>query len=201
MTTAAPGASRRPNGQGAPASSDGLYHLGDTKWRDLEAEVRYALAHKANDVVLYGWSMGGGIVETFLRRSNDANRVRAVVLDAPALDWRATLDLAADERHLPGVLTFVAERIVAARLGLANLDPIDALRGSAQLRAPTLLFHGTEDTVVPIGPSDAFARARPDLVTYIRVAGADHTQEWNVDPMVYTAALRSFLMRRLGPPS
>jgi len=151
--------------------------------------------------VLYGWSMGGGIVETFLRRSSDADRVRVVILDAPALDWRATLDLAADERHLPGVLTFVAERIVAARLGLANLDPIDAVRGSAQLRAPTLLFHGTEDTVVPIGPSDAFARARPDLVTYVRVAGADHTQEWNVDPTVYTAALRSFLMRRLGPTS
>ena len=185
------------NDAGAPPSPDGLYHLGATEWQDVEAGVRYALAHGAHDVILYGWSMGGGTVESFLHRSAYAPRVRAVVLDAPALDWNAVLDLQGRERHLPGLLIAVAKRIVAARLGMSSLAPIDQVRVAGSLTTPTLLFHGAEDTVVPIGSSDAFARARPDLVTYHRVSGADHTQAWNVDPRAYTAALTTFLTREL----
>lgn len=183
------------NDVGAPPSPDGLYHLGATEWQDVEAGVRYALTHGAHDVILYGWSMGGGTVESFLHRSAYAPRVRAVVLDAPALDWNAVLDLQGRERHLPGVLIAVAQRIVAARLGMSDLAPIDQVRAAGSLTAPTLLFHGDEDTVVPVGSSDAFARARPDIVTYRRVAGADHTQAWNVAPTAYTATLTTFLTR------
>ena len=50
---------------------------------------------------------------------------------------------------------------------------------------------------MPFGPSAALARARPDLVTYIPVAGAGHTQAWNVDLAAYTAALSTFLARVL----
>jgi pimeloyl-ACP methyl ester carboxylesterase len=185
------------NDAGAPASPDHIYHLGVTEWQDVQAGVRYALAHSASDVILYGYSMGGGVVEYFLHHSPYAGRVRAVVLDSPALDWNAVLDLQANQRSLPGILTVVGKRIVAYRLGLSNLDPLDATRSAASLRAPTLLFQGTKDTTIPVGPSAAFARARPDIVTYVVVPGAEHTQPWNVDPAAYDARLKAFLNRVL----
>jgi uncharacterized protein len=185
------------NDGGAPQTGDHLYHLGATEWQDVQAGVRYALMHGARDVVLYGYSMGGGIVESFLHRSAYASHVRAVVLDAPALDWGATLDLAASRRHVPGVLAALTKRVVAWRLGLSSLDTVNWVKSASSIRTPTLLFHGRDDTLVPIGPSIALAHARPDLVTFVPVAGAEHTQSWNVDPIRYATRLKAFLTRIL----
>jgi uncharacterized protein len=187
------------NDPGAPPSPDHLYHLGATEWQDVQAGVRYALAHGAHGVILYGFSMGGGVVESFLHRSTYAWSVRAVVLDAPALDWGAVLDLAASQRHVPGLITALTKQVVAWRLGMFNLDAINQLHDEAKLQAPTLVFHGRDDTLVPIGPSIEFARARPDLVTFFPVPAAAHTESWNVDPVRYAARLRAFLERVVPP--
>jgi len=58
---------------------------------------------------------------------------------------------------------------------------------------PILLFHGTDDDVVPIQTSEEFASALPDLVTFYPVEGAGHVQAWNVDPRLYERRLREFL--------
>jgi uncharacterized protein len=185
------------NDVGAPSSPDNLYHLGASEWQDLDAGVRYALARGAKEIVLYGFSMGGGIVESFMYRAASAGRVRAVILDAPALDWSATIDLAARERGLPSFLATITERVIAWRIGLWSLDDINAVKESARLKTPTLLFHGRDDRLVPIGPSIALAHARPDLVTFYPVAGAAHTESWNVGPARYVARLTTFLKRVL----
>jgi len=186
------------NDAGAPKSPDHFYHLGDTEWRDIEAGMRYALAHGAQDVVLYGWSMGGCIVETFLSRSSYAAQVRAVVLDAPILDWHKVIDTQMHKLHFPHWFTYVVEWTATLRAGI-NFAALNHERPARERSTPTLLFHGTADALVPIGSSDTFAQARPDLITYQRVNGADHTEAWNIDPQAYEDALKTFLTRVSEP--
>jgi len=182
------------NDPGAPASRDRLYHLGDTEWQDVEAMVRYARERGAADLILYGWSMGGCMVETFLRRSAEAVSVRAVILDSPILDWHAaTIRLMHETLHFPVWFLRFVEWVVARR-GV-DFSALKSLPPSAQRISPTLLFHGTADTLAPVSVSDAFAGAYPDRVTYLRVAGSDHVQAWNADPQVYEDALKTFLTR------
>ncbi|HVY95697.1 MAG TPA: alpha/beta fold hydrolase [Solirubrobacterales bacterium] len=178
--------------QGAPASPDGFHHMGQTEWFDLEAAVRYALTHGARRLVLAGASMGGAIVAQFMEKSALADRVAGLVLDAPVLDWRATLEFHATEMGLPGFSAMPVEWAVGARID-ADWDSLDAVSHPDAFQLPILLFHGTDDEVVPIATSDAFAAELPARVTYYRVPHAGHVQSWNVDPSLYDRRLTSFL--------
>ena len=186
------------NDPGAPRDPSGFYRYGATEWRDLDLAVRYALDHGARRVVLGGFSMGGGIVASFLEHSGRTASVSGLVLDAPMLDFRRTVDFGASQRRLPlvgapipGPLTWTAETLAGLRYGI-NWQCIDYL-DAHWLRVPTLLFHGTADDTVPIATSDGLARAHPDLVREVRVRGATHVGAWNADPARYTAILAAFL--------
>jgi dienelactone hydrolase len=181
------------NDVGAAPSPDGRYHLGDTEWRDAEVAVRYALDHGAGGVVLAGWSMGGAISLAMVDRSPLGASVRGVVLDSPVLDWRHVLAAQGRDRGLPAPVTALAVRTVEARIGI-DLDRFDWVARSGELKVPILLFHSDADTFVPDGPSVAVARARPDLVTFVRVPNAEHTRAWNVDPQAYQDALAGWVV-------
>jgi pimeloyl-ACP methyl ester carboxylesterase len=185
------------NDLGAPDSPDGLYHLGETEWEDLGAAARYAVHRGARHLVLVGYSMGGALIAQFMRRSPLAGLVSGVVLDAPALDWKSIFEFSAEQMGLPGFLALPLEWTIDARID-PDWSGLDALQHADAFHLPVLLFHGIDDTVVPIEDSDEFAEELGDWVTYYRVPAADHTQEWNVDPRLYEQRLRRFLLQ-IGP--
>ncbi|MDL4772153.1 alpha/beta hydrolase family protein [Actinomadura xylanilytica] len=180
------------NDVGAPASPDGKNHLGDTEWNEVASAIAYARAHGATGIVLHGWSMGGEMVMTALRK--DPALIRGVVLDSPVMDWAATLDMQGADRGLPGFVTGVARRIVQWRIGI-DLGDYDQRRFAPRLKTPTLLFTTADDDTVDNGPSLEFAKAAPPgMVTHAPTAGG-HTESWNVDPAAYERALTAFLTK------
>ncbi len=182
----------------APPGPDGYYRYGQTEWEELEAAADYAIQRGADELILVGYSMGGAIVVNFLYESPLAERVAAVILDAPLLDFSATIDLAAAQRNVPGFLTTVAKRIAGLRFDI-DWGELNYLKRADELAVPILLFHGEADETVPIKTSDALAQARPDIVTYVPVEGADHVRSWNTNPDAYESALRDFLAGVAGP--
>ncbi|WP_326591689.1 alpha/beta hydrolase [Streptomyces sp. NBC_01294] len=177
---------------GAPASPDGLGHLGESEWRDLDAAIRYAVRYGARRVVLHGWSTGAAMALHAAERSALADRISGLVLDSPVLDWHTTLRGLAAARRTPAVVLPLAVRAAEGRAGLrADHRPPGADPGA--LRVPVLIFHGPDDSLAPWGPSRRLAAARPDLVTLHTVPGAGHGAMWNAGPAGYEEALRRFL--------
>lgn len=179
------------NDSEAPRAPTGAYQYGRTEWEDLEAAVGFALDAGARDVILVGYSMGGAIVASFLFQSNLAENVRSVILDAPMLDFGATVDLGIKEFGLPGIAAGPPKWIASWRY---NIDwaAMDYVSRASELRTPVLLLHGAADDIVPVSIGDQFAAARPDLITYERFETAHHVTSWNVDPQRYERALREF---------
>ncbi|WP_327282808.1 MULTISPECIES: hypothetical protein [unclassified Streptomyces] len=177
---------------GAPASPDGLGHLGESEWRDVDAAIRYALRYGADRVVLHGWSTGAAMALRAVERSALADRICGLVLDSPVLDWHTTLRALVAARRTPAALVPFAVRAAEARAGLGvDRRPPGADPGA--LRVPVLIFHGPDDTLAPWEPSRRLAAARPDLVTLRTVHEAPHGAMWNADPAGYEEALRRFL--------
>ncbi|MFJ1655554.1 alpha/beta hydrolase [Streptomyces sp. NPDC088337] len=177
---------------GAPRSPDGLNHLGETEWRDLDAAIRYAMRYGAERIVLHGWSTGATMALRAATRSALRDRITGLVLDSPVLNWEVTLRALARARHTPGPLLPLAVRAAQGRTGLYG----DRLAGATDpegLTMPTLIFHGPGDQVAPWQLSRRLADRRPNLIALHTVPSAPHGAMWNADPEGYEEALRRFL--------
>ncbi|HEX6347708.1 alpha/beta hydrolase family protein [Umezawaea sp.] len=186
---------RNDTDEGAPASPDGLYHLGGTEWRDVEDAVEYAKANGAANVLLYGWSMGGAIIGQLLARSPVAPSVTGVVLDAPVTSWTKTLELQAANRGVPTAIVPVAELVSDWRADI-GFDRFDLVENPPAVKPRTLVFHGDADGTVPVRGSRDLAAAAERLrwpLRYVEVPGADHTAAWNTDQAAYERNLGDFL--------
>lgn len=184
------------NDEGCPPAPRGMYSYGRDEWEDLEGAVRYALDHGARRIVLAGYSMGGAISLAFMRHSALANRIGALILDAPMIDLVPTVAHGARKNGVPVRVLPFSNRVAARRYGFDWRD-FDHFETACCLDVPVLLFHGDADQTIPVETSDAFATARPDIVRYVRIPGADHVRAWNHDPEAYRRVVEGFLAEHL----
>ena len=180
------------NDDHAPASADRQHWLGLTEWRDLEAAMHYALDNGAEDFILYGYSMGGGMCLNLLYESPLAGKVRGVIMNSPVLDFGGTLDFVGRARGYPHFIVQLGKWIAGIRLGI-DWERMNYLGRASDLRAPILALHGEADELIPAPLSQLLARARPDIVRYVGFADAGHARSWNSDPAKYESAVRDFL--------
>ncbi|WP_064745492.1 alpha/beta hydrolase family protein [Pseudonocardia acaciae] len=183
------------NDAGVPASPDGVLHIGETEWRDLEGAVRTALDRGARDVVLFGGSYGGAIADRFLDRSPLAGRVSGLILDAPELSVPATLEWNAEQRHIPAPVTWLAARLCEWRAGI-DVERIDVTRYPPRVRPPTLILQGGADEAHPVTTARQLAKDGPRLgwpIRYEEFAGAGHSEAWNYEPKRYESLVAEFL--------
>lgn len=180
------------NDEGLPQDPSGRYNFGATEWEDLHAAVEYALSNGAADVVLFGFSMGGGIVSHFMIESDLSDTVAGIVLDSPMLNLTGALNLAASQRRVPQPIPAIAAVLSSIRFDV-DWAVLDVREELLEVEHPVLLIHGTADRTVPVSQSDGFAADAGSNVTYVRVEGAEHVGSWNVDPDVYRDVLLAWL--------
>nr|WP_223183986.1 MULTISPECIES: hypothetical protein [unclassified Streptomyces] len=178
--------------EGAPPAPDGLSHLGDSEWRDVDAAIRYAVRRGAAKVVLHGWGTGASMALRAALASGVRDRISGIVLDSPVLDWEVAFHNLAAARHVPGPLLPLAVRAAQGRTGVHD-DLLAAASAPGALDVPVLLLHGPEDTLAPWEPSVELAARHPGLVTLQTVRDAPHASLWNADPTRYEEGLRRFL--------
>lgn len=181
------------NDEGAPRSPEGLYSFGLTEWPDLDAAVAYALERGARDVIIAADSMGGGILGQFLKHSSRASHVRALLMDAPALDFTAVGQGIAENFNLPfsGLLVRAALEMFAMGQGV-HLWSASVLPEIAAFTGPILLVHGSGDRIVPIAISEHLLQMRYGETVFLRTH-ADHLQSRAENPAHCDQVLRQFL--------
>lgn len=185
----------------APVGPDGRYNLGLSEWRDIEDAVALALARGAQEIILVGWSMGGAIVLQFLDRSPLSSVVSRAVLDGPVVDWGDVLKHHADLHRVPTPVSHLGSALMGqhwAKRLVGVSESVDVARTdwvarAEELHHPMLLIHSRDDEFVPVGPSEALAQVRPDLITFEPWSLARHCKEWNVDPRRWNAVVADFV--------
>lgn len=188
-----------------PQSPDGEYHYGLTEWEDLEAACRFALERGAARFILVGFSMGGGIVLSFLERSTLAPRVGGAVLDAPVVDLGRTVDLGIRLAHLPLLGTplppgagSLGKALATIRFGV-KWEDYDLLNRANLVYARILVLHGDADDVVPYEGTRALLSRGPPHLAMVRFVGARHLESWNLDRARYESVVDAFLAPEAAP--
>ena len=191
----------------APSADDGRYGLGSTEWQDVDAAIDYALAHGAEEIVLFGWSMGGAICLQAADLSRQRHRIRAMVLDAPVIDWVNVLAHHAQLNRIPSLVGRYGQLMLGHPLGRrltglsapVDLKAMDWVSRAVELRTPTLILHSVDDEYVPYKPSALLAERNPEMVTFETFHHARHTKEWNVDPERWERLVKAWLRQQLAP--
>lgn len=118
------------------------------------------LTEQGEPVVLHGQSLGTGVAAAVAAQRPTAE---LLVLEAP---FTATVDVAGERYPWLPVNLLMQDKF-------ATRDVID------QIEVPTLIFHGTDDVVVPVHHSEALAALSGDNVRLFLIPDGTHNDLWS----------------------
>jgi alpha-beta hydrolase superfamily lysophospholipase len=179
-------------GHGASAGPQELLTLAGVV-NDIRAAVEHVVEVLGGVAVgVLGASFGGGLAATFAARY--PKRVGCLVLINPLLDYKRRLidekpywsneHIEADTARTLTEQGFV-EHSPSFRLGRPLLNELFYLRPKeeiAQVRAPTLILHGTADTFIPVESSREHVDRVQAKAKLIEIEGAQHGIAVDGDP-------------------
>lgn len=156
-------------------------------------------------VVVMGHSMGGAVIGRYLTARPIHSKVEGAVLSAPALavpispindvklklgrilnrymptlTLPSGLDITGISSDVTEVDRYLADKwvhhMISTRLATGLIDGSEeVLKGAHRLSVPTLIYHGTEDTICHIDGSRQFARQAPvGMVAFREIMGGRH---------------------------
>ena len=194
--------SSRNDGEG-PAVGTGRSELGSAELQDVRAAVRFARDNGAQQVVLFGWSMGGAIALQLATDPALRGVIAGLVLESPILDWVSTIKANCERAGLPawvGLLAapWLSSRTLSRVTGLrapVDLRRFDWIARADELTVPTLILQGRGDTSSPFEFSTRLRSLRPDIVG-LEAFDADHTMSWNSDRERWAAVVTAWLVKK-----
>jgi pimeloyl-ACP methyl ester carboxylesterase len=190
------------NDREGPSVGSGRSELGSSEVDDVRAAVRLARESGAEQIVLFGWSMGGAIALQLADDPEFRDVITGLVLDSPIVDWVSTIKANCVRAGLPARLGSLAVPwLVSRRLSRVtgiptpiHLREFDWIARARELAVPTLILHGRADTSSPFELSARLRSLRPDLV-HLEAFDADHTMSWNSDRERWRRVVSAWLAR------
>lgn len=160
--------------------------LGKEELHDVQAAVEYAVAHGAERIVLFGWSMGALMCLQIAADPRWAGVVVGVVCDSPVLRWPTVIRANLQHSNIPGWVSSLAVPWVSTPLsrliGLNGPVPLrqqDRVSHADDLQCPVLVMHGARDWSTPLGDVLELQQSRADVS--VAVFDGGHTMCWNSD--------------------
>jgi alpha-beta hydrolase superfamily lysophospholipase len=132
--------------------------------------IEQTLGVPADEVVLHGRSMGGGVVGAAVRRLGE-RQVAGVVLES-------TFD---------ALTPVVAHHVPLVPAGLLLAHRFDTAEALAERAEPVWIVHGTADPVVPFARHEALAAALPRARTFVVEGGVHSPSLLRTDPAAQAA--------------
>lgn len=178
----------------------GICRLGTREVEDLAALVEHL---GASSVILFGWSLGGGVSIAAAARDDLSPRIAAVIAEAP---YRVPGTPARRVMHVRGLPYRLNLPITFFVLGfLFGVGPrwrgFDRAAHARRLKCPLLVLHGELDRICPVEDGRAIAEAAPAGSLTI-IADSGHNDLWVEEPHAArcSEAVRRFLAA-VGPSS
>ena len=134
---------------GAP-TEEGLYQDGEA-WLTFAGDF----AGGSDKVVLYGESLGSGVSSYLASR----HAMRAVVLEAP---YTSITEIASEQYWYVPVKSLLKDRF-------------ESLSRIADLKAPLLILHGSEDRLIPASHGKRLFEAAKQPKAYVELEGGGHS--------------------------